>query len=441
MGGHSGWILAGLVLAGLCGCASTAHDQGRRLLERRDYAGAAQALQAALQQRPDDVEIAVQLAEAFYHQDQLVRAAFYLEQARGRDPGNGRAALILGLVREKEGKPEEAIEAYRTYASMGRLGKTRRLVEARLRALVRQQIRRDIQQALAQEEVLDVAAIPDNAVGVAPFRHIGSDPSLDPLGKGLADMMITDLSKVDRLVVVERVRMQALMQEIGLGKTGAVEAGTAPRLGRLLGARRVVNGAFTPLAQEQLRLDIEATDVRQGTSQSRETDGEWGRLFRLQKELTFGLIEEMGIELTDEERDAIEEIPTENLLAFIAYSRGLDLEDQGKVAEAARAYAEAVALDPQFEAAQQGRERLAGLATGQVELRALEGEVFIAETALEPAADDLRQRLAATGAYTGAGFVPADAAEPADVRDLVGEQEAVDFGAERAEVEIVVRLP
>ena len=72
----------------------------------------------------------------------------------------------------------------------------------------------------------------------------------------------------------------------------------------------------------------------------------------------WGLIEEMGIELSDEERDRIQELPTENMLAFIAYSKGIDLEDKGEYKAAEAAFEEAVRLDPQFETAQESVERV-----------------------------------------------------------------------------------
>jgi len=56
----------------------------------------------------------------------------------------------------------------------------------------------------------------------------------------------------------------------------------------------------------------------------------------------------MGITLTKAERDAIEEVPTENLMAFLAYARGLDLEDRGRAQEAREAYRQAVDLDSDF---------------------------------------------------------------------------------------------
>ena len=434
--------ILGIGLICLIGCAGGPHSQARKMLAQEDYSGAVEALQAALKQAPDDPALLVDLAEARYHQNELDEAEKHLEEARSHDPENGRAALILGLVHERRGDRTAAIAAYRSYAQMGRLSRTRKLIKARLDRLVREQIQEETKKALAREEMLDVERISENTIAVSPFRNAGENRSLDPLQKGLAEMMVTDLTKVPSLQVVERLRMQEMMKEIGLGMTGAVDASTAPRLGNLLGANKVVNGTFADLADEQLRLDISVAGVKTGAVEASEASGPLAKLFRLQKELTFGIVEEMGIELTDAERDAIQEIPTENMLAFIAYSKGLDLEDQGESEAAAAAFEEAVQLDPQFEAAQESVERTEGAELDAAGVSTVEAEVF-EETAPEEAGaeDGTRDRLAATGAYAGAGFIPTGDGGESDVREALEEQEDVDFGGGGVEMDVVVPLP
>jgi TolB-like protein len=436
-----------IVLTFLVGCASGPHARAKKLLEQQDYAGAAEVLQIALSQSPDNPDIMVDLAEAFYHQNELNQAEKFLKQARSLDPANGRASLILGLVHEKRGDRKAAIAAYRSYAQMGRLSRTRGLIKARLDRLVREQIQEETRSALAREQLLDVAAIPDNAIAIAPFRNLSSNPSLDPLRKGLAEMMVTDLSKVSSLQVVERLRMQEMMKEIGLGMTGAVDPATAPRLGKLLGANRVVAGSFADLADDQLRLDISIAGVKTGEVEASETSGPLDKLFRLQKELTFGIVGEMGIRLTEEERDAIQELPTENMLAFIAYSKGLDLEDQGQTEAAAEAFQEAVSLDPQFEVAQESVERVEGASLGAASMGNVETEIF-GEEAVEEAEEqtsgttesETLSRLGATGANTGAGFIATGESGESDVRKAAQERKEAET-VEMIPIKVVMPVP
>jgi len=446
-------LLAGALV--LTGCAASQYGRGKALLAEEDYAAAAKALQAALEEEPQNPDILVDLAEAFYHQGELEQAEDYLEQASSLDPGNSQAVLILGLIHEKRADMDAAIAAYRSYAQMSRLGKARRIIKARMDRLIRERIRQETVQAVAREEMLDVAGIPDNTVAVAPFQNLGANRSLDPLQKGLAEMMVTDLTKVPGLQVLERLRMQEMMKEIGLAQTGAVAAATAPRLGKLLGASQVVNGSFADLTEEQLRLDITVARIKTEAVDASEVQGPLEKLFRLQKELTFGLIEEMGIALTDEQRDAIQEIPTESMLAFVAYSRGLDLEDQGETEAAAAAFQEAVDLDPAFEVAQESVERVESAELATAEVAAIEDEVLEAEAeeaevagagtaeegteAPDEAASEALERLSATGQNVGAGFIPIGETSQADVRKPVEEVER--SGPETATVRIEVSIP
>ncbi|MFC1525991.1 tetratricopeptide repeat protein [Candidatus Latescibacterota bacterium] len=462
--------VAALAVLGLAACAPNLHRQGQQLMRTGHYSQAAERLTAALERNPDGAGILIDLAEALYHQGELDLAEQRLAQARAMAPENGEVSLILGLIHEKRGDRVGAIVEYRTYSQLSRISRTRKLIKARLDRLIREQIGEETQRALGREEQLTVADVPDSTVAVAPFRNLGQNRDLDPLQKGLAEMMVTDLSKVPGLRVLERLRMQEMMREIGLGMTGAVDTSTAPRLGKLLGASQIVAGSFTDLAEEQLRLDVSLAVVKTGELQAGEATGDLARLFRLQKDLTLSLIAAMGLGLTDAQRDAIQELPTESMLAFIAYSRGLDLEDQGEPQAAAAAFQEAVELDPGFEVAEEAAERVEMASTAASEVSVVEQEVLeqpevetaesvteeedagetatASETGTETGTEteigsqDVIDRLATTGQYAGAGFIPTGEEGQADVREPLEEQEQeVDFGEGETQLEVIVPLP
>jgi hypothetical protein len=86
--------------------------------------------------------------------------------------------------------------------------------------------------------------------------------------------------------------------------------------------------------------------------------GELGDLFRVEKELVFDLVEALDIDLSPAERDAIETVPTQNLQAFLLYSRGLEQEDAGAFSEAAQLYGRAAQIDPAFARAVDATERV-----------------------------------------------------------------------------------
>jgi hypothetical protein len=115
-----------------------------------------------------------------------------------------------------------------------------------------------------------------------------------------------------------------------------------------------VQGSILQLGGSQLRVDAAVVDVPT-TQISGATQGsdEMERLFDLEKRIALDLFRELGVPLTVAERNAIEQRPTRSLAAFLAYSRGLTSEDQGRYDEAGRFYRDAIRIDPGFGAALQ----------------------------------------------------------------------------------------
>ncbi|NNE35644.1 MAG: hypothetical protein HKN13_10425, partial [Rhodothermales bacterium] len=150
------------------------------------------------------------------------------------------------------------------------------------------------------------------------------------------------------ITLVERVRLQSLIDEMELGENSFIDPSSRPRPGRLLGAGRLIGGTFA-VTGSQLDLDVAVVNVDDATIPVSEaiTD-DLSNIFRLEKELVFALIDEMGISLTPEEQRRIEEIPTQDIQAFLAFSLGVEAEDGGDLAAAAGFYQEAATIDPSF---------------------------------------------------------------------------------------------
>jgi len=231
-------------------------------------------------------------------------------------------------------------------------------------ALNRRQLADDARQAIERERTLGAVAGPPTTVAVLPLRFSGSDSSLRPLERGFAELLTTDLSRSSKLTVVERARIQTLLDELALQRSGQTDASTNVRAGRLLRAGRVVQGSIVQVGGSELRvdaavLDVPTTEVRGTTSGEDQLD----QLFDLEKRIALGLFNQLGVTLTVAERNAIEQRPTRSLAAFLAYSRGLTAEDDGRFDDAGRFYRDAIRIDPGFGAALQ-RSRDAILITG-----------------------------------------------------------------------------
>jgi hypothetical protein len=84
-----------------------------------------------------------------------------------------------------------------------------------------------------------------------------------------------------------------------------------------------------------------------------QANGTFQQLLDLEKQLVINLTAQLGIQLTDAERQRILRQGPRNLAAFLAYSQGLDALDRGDYRAAASAFSASVRADPNFQAAQQ----------------------------------------------------------------------------------------
>src|SRR5213595_3247582 len=96
-------------------------------------------------------------------------------------------------------------------------------------------------------------------IAVLPFDNSGSygqdKENFDALQKGIAGMMISELAANPAARVVEREEIQRLLSEQNLGAQGRVDAQTAAKIGKLVGARYMVMGTFVDFYGD-FRVDV-----------------------------------------------------------------------------------------------------------------------------------------------------------------------------------------
>jgi|GEM_PF-3738645 TolB-like protein len=218
--------------------------------------------------------------------------------------------------------------------------------------------------ALASESGLPAVSGRDTALAVLPFKNVGRLARYETLRTGLADLLITDLTQVNGLRVVERARLQKLLAEMRLDSAGVARDGARARVARLVRASRLVGGTFAVNDTASIELTGGYMDAAEGkTVAVAALDGRLFSFFALEKRFVFALLGKMGVKITDEERLRIRTVPTENLLAFLAYGEGLELFDKGKFEAAKAAFAAAAERDPKFSrAAEKARQAAVALA-------------------------------------------------------------------------------
>src|SRR6185503_16935363 len=95
-------------------------------------------------------------------------------------------------------------------------------------------------------------------IAVFPFDNGGSygqdKENFEALQVGMQQMLTTEFAQNPALRVVDRTQIKSLLAEQDLGAQGRVDANTAAKIGKVVGAKYVVMGGFIDFYGD-LRLD------------------------------------------------------------------------------------------------------------------------------------------------------------------------------------------
>lgn len=182
-------------------------------------------------------------------------------------------------------------------------------------------------------------AAPRKTVAVLYFDNHTGRSDYDPLGKGLASMMISDLSSVEQIQLVERERLQDLVKEMEQQQSKYFDSTTAVKVGRLAGAEYVVTGAVAA-ADPKLRIDTRVVRVETGEIvKTAQVTGNHDQFFDLEQKLAQKLIDGLALALSPEEQERLRQQQEQNriddLKTMQQLSQAIDLSDQGDYVGAA----------------------------------------------------------------------------------------------------------
>jgi TolB-like protein len=173
---------------------------------------------------------------------------------------------------------------------------------------------------------------PRKTVAVLSFDNHTGQADYDALGKGMASMMISDLSAVQEIQLLERERLQDLVQEIDRQGTRHFDSTTAVKVGQMAGAEYVVVGAIAAI-RPQMRIDTRVVRVETGEIvKAAQVTGHEDKLFELQQRLAGRLIDGLGLALSPEEQQRLlakqDSNRIDNLSTMMNFSQALALYDR-----------------------------------------------------------------------------------------------------------------
>lgn len=166
------------------------------------------------------------------------------------------------------------------------------------------------------------------------------------LKKGLPSIMINNLTGGTDLKVIERERIEWLLDELKLQKqSGKVDQSTAVETGQLLGANAVVFGSFIA-TEDKMNITARVVNVETGEVMfGDQVQGKPGKFFKLIQDLSQKVTKSINVEM---EETKLGSEQTQSLDAMMAYSDGLSLLEAGKYRKAQQKFKQAVEYDDSF---------------------------------------------------------------------------------------------
>lgn len=210
-------------------------------------------------------------------------------------------------------------------------------------------------------------------VAVLPFTNSAlgkTNDELQPLSKGLADLLISSLASNSNIRVVERDRIEEVLKEQRMSSGNQVDAATAVKVGKILGAKHMITGVFiTELpkgtAAANMRISIRVFDTETSeiehvnADMNGKTDGILPLIDKLAAKLNSDLkLPDIPAPAREEHQAAAKKQEKVPFQAVMLYSRALDAKDKGDKAGAVTLFKQSLDQFPAYEAPKKELEKL-----------------------------------------------------------------------------------
>jgi len=183
------------------------------------------------------------------------------------------------------------------------------------------------------------------SIAVLPFQNMSGDPEQEYFADGMAEDIITALSRFKALFVIAR----------NSSFTYKGRAVDVKQVGRELGVRYVLEGSVRK-ATNRVRITGQLVDTATGAHLWADRfDGGLGDVFDLQDQVTESVVGAIAPAVEKAEIERAKRKPTESLDAYALYLRGLarfyQFANRQANGEALRLFNSAIELDPDFASA------------------------------------------------------------------------------------------
>ncbi len=207
---------------------------------------------------------------------------------------------------------------------------------------------------------LGLVAPPENSIAVITFANITREPADEWIGSGIAETVTADLKNVPGITVIGRERVFDALRNLDGAHDASHDDRFAIEIGRGLGARWIVAGAFQRFGP-QIRITARFVEVDTGAVvRNVKIDGALADIFALQDRIVFELTQDLRLTLEPSAINQIRTPETRSVEAYELFSRGmmtLRLATRDAPDRAISTFERALAIDADY------AEAWAGLAT------------------------------------------------------------------------------
>lgn len=188
-------------------------------------------------------------------------------------------------------------------------------------------------------------------------RSVDDKDKYDPLEKGFAELLIDQLNGAVDLKVIERERIQWILEEIGLeNDPSKFDQSSAVRVGKQLGVHTILLGSFIK-AKDRMRLLARLVKVE--TSEilaTEQAEGDADEFFKVAEDLSLKVAKKINAAIT--KADVEKNTDTRSLDAMMSYSEGLVSLEKGNYKDAYEKFMRALEIDPNYNKARAKAESL-----------------------------------------------------------------------------------
>jgi adenylate cyclase len=194
----------------------------------------------------------------------------------------------------------------------------------------------------ANEQEEGIQPLPDKpSIAVLPFDNMSGDPEQEYFSDGMAEDLITDLSKISGLFVIARNSSFAFKEQTVDVKDIAGK----------LGVEHILEGSVRKMG-DKLRVNVQLIDAASGGHLWAERyDGDMEDIFDFQDAIREQIVSALQVNLTPTDKTLTERKPTDSVQAYDLFLRGrsnLHIFAPESVREAIASLEKSIEIDPNF---------------------------------------------------------------------------------------------